>query len=131
MNSFPLFSWLALIHADKSRDIFLLFSASSVASVGALPASVAFVNATLTATLLSVQAVPVALFTKSRPLVNSSWILYAYSAYPVVSGIEPFTVYVTTSPIFTVVLSAVLLMLGVSDFKFTVVVSASTVTKED
>jgi hypothetical protein len=108
-----------------------LFSASSVASVGALPASVAFVNATLTATLLSVQAVPVALFTKSRPLVNSSWILYAYSAYPVVSGIEPFTVYVTTSPIFTVVLSAVLLMLGVSDFKFTVVVSASTVTKED
>jgi len=57
--------------------------------------------------------------------------LYTYFAYPVVSGIEPFTVYVTTSPIFTVVLSAFFSMLGASVFKFTVVVVSSTVTKED
>ena len=58
------------------------------------------------------------------------WILYTYSAYPVVSGIEPVTVYFTTCPMLTVSLSAVLVMLGASVFKFTVFVSASTVTKE-
>ena len=66
------------------------------ASVGAALASVPPVNATLTATLLPVQAVPLTSFTKSRPLDNSSWILYTYPAYPVVSGIAPVTVYVTT-----------------------------------
>mgnify|MGYP001725231099 CR=1 FL=1 len=111
---------------------------SSVAVVGAVLASVPSVNATLTATLLSVQAVPFASFTKSRPLDNSSWImywssliLYTYESYPVVSGIAPVTVYVTTWPISAVSLSTVLLMLGASVFKFTVLLSASTVTKED
>ena len=110
-----------------------MFAASSVAVVGAVLASVtpASLNATFTLTVVAPasRAVPFASFTKSRPLVNSSWILYTY--YPVVSGIAPVTVYVTTSPIFTVVLSAVLSMLGASVFKSTVVVSASTVTKED
>lgn len=69
---------------------------ASAAVVGAVLASVPSVNATLTATLLSVQAVPFASFTKSRPLVNSSLILYTYESYPVVSGIAPVTVYVTT-----------------------------------
>ena len=112
-----------------------MFAASSVAVVGAVLASVtpASLNATFTLTVVAPasRAVPFASFTKSRPLVNSSWILYTYSEYHVVSGIAPVTVYVTTSPIFTVVLSAVLSMLGASVFKSTVVVSASTVTKED
>ena len=103
-----------------------MFSVSSVAVVGAVLASVpsASVNATATLTVVASvpRAVPFASFTKSRPADNSSWILYTYSEYPVVSGIEPVTVYVTTSPIFTVVLLAVFSMLGASVFKFTVVV---------
>ena len=105
------------------------------ATVGVVPAAVTLlsVNATVTLTVVAPasRAVPFASFTKSRPVDNSSWILYTYCAYPVVSGIEPFTVYVTTSPIFTVVLSAVFSMLGASVFKFTVFVVSSTVTKED
>ena len=77
-----------------------MFFESSVAVVGVVPASVTPVslNATVTLTVVapSSRAAPVASFTKSRPLVNSSWILYTYSAYPVVSGITPVTVYFTT-----------------------------------
>ena len=106
---------------------------ASVASVGAVPASVAFLNATVTLTVVASvpRAVPFASFTKSRPVDNSSWILYTYSSYPVVSGITPVTVYVTTLPISAVSLSAVFVILGASVFKFTVVVVSSTVTKED
>ena len=76
----------------------MLFVESSVASFGAVLASVASLNATVTLTVVAPvpRAVPFASFTKSRPLVNSSWILYTYSEYPVVSGITPVTVYVTT-----------------------------------
>ena len=77
-----------------------MFAVSSVAVVGVVPPTVRLVslNATVTLTLVapSPRAVPSASFTKSRPLVNSSWILYTYSEYPVVSGITPVTVYVTT-----------------------------------
>ena len=83
----------------------MLFLESSVASIGAVLASVASLNATATLT--------------------------TYSAYPVVSGITPVTVYVTTLPISAVSLSAVFVILGASVFKFTVVVVSSTVTKED
>ena len=85
-----------------------MFVESSVAVVGAVLASVAPLNATVTLTVVapSSRAVPAAPFTKSRPADNSSWILYTYSAYPVVSGITPVTVYVTTLPISAVSLSA-------------------------
>ena len=77
---FPLFALLALTHSDKSRDIFCLFVESSVASFGAVPASEtpASLNATVTLTVVapSPRAVPVASFTKSRPVDNSSWIMY-------------------------------------------------------
>ena len=113
----------------------MLLVVSIVAVVGAVLASVtpASLNATFTLTVVAPasRAAPFASFTKSRPLVNSSWILYTYSEYPVVSGITPVTIYVTTWPISAVSLSAVLVMLGASVFKFTFVVSASTVTKED
>ena len=76
---------------------------ASVAVVGAVLASVTPVslNATFTLTVVapSPRAVPFASFTKSRPVDNSSWILYTYSSYPVVSGITPVTVYFTTFPI--------------------------------
>ena len=49
---------------------------SITASVGAVLASVASVNATVTFTLFPSQAIPFASFTKSRPLDNSSWIMY-------------------------------------------------------
>ena len=112
-----------------------MFAVSSVAVVGAVLASVtpAALNATFTLTVLAPasRAVPFSSFTKSRPLVNSSWILYTYLEYPVVSGIVPVTVYVTIWPISAVSLSAVFVILGASVFKFTVFVVASTVTKED
>lgn len=110
-----------------------MFLESSVASIGAVLASVASLNATATLTFVAPvsRAAPFASFTKSRPADNSSWILYTYSAYPVVSGITPVTVYVTTLPISAVSLSAVFVILGASVFKFTVVVVSSTVTKED
>lgn len=75
-----------------------MFAVSSVAVVGVVPPTVRLVsvNATVTFTLFASQAVPFASFTKSRPFVNSSWILYTYSEYPVVSGIAPVTVYFTT-----------------------------------
>ena len=80
MNSFPLlFVWLAFTHADRSRDIFLLSVESSFAVVGAVPSSVTSVpNATFTLTVVaaSPRAVPVVSFTKSRPVDNSSWIMY-------------------------------------------------------
>ena len=57
-----------------------MFFVSSVAVVGAVLASVtsASVNATATLTVVapSPRAVPFASFTKSRPLDNSSWIMY-------------------------------------------------------
>ena len=57
-----------------------MFFVSSVAVVGAVVASVtsASVNATATLTVVapSPRAVPFASFTKSRPLDNSSWIMY-------------------------------------------------------
>ena len=109
-------------------------SPESVAVVGAVPAAATPVslNAIVTFTSFAVsRASPLAFFTKSRPVDNVSWILYTYSSYPVVSGIEPFTVYVTTSPIFTVSLLAVFSMLGASVFKFTLFVVSSTITKED
>ena len=110
-----------------------MFLESSVASVGAALASVASLNATVTLTAVASvpSAVPFASFTKSRPTDNSSWILYTYPAHPVVSGIAPVTVYFTTWPISAVSLSAFLVMLGASVFKFTLFVVASTVTKED
>lgn len=73
---------------------------SSVAVVGAVPLSVtpAAVNATFTLTVVALasRAAPFASFTKSRPFDNSSWIVYTYLSYPVVSGTEPVTVYSTT-----------------------------------
>ena len=75
----------------------MLLSVAIAASVGAALASVPSVNATVNSYFYCLlQAVPLTSFTKSRPLDNSSWILYTYPAYPVVSGIAPFTVYVTT-----------------------------------
>ena len=69
---------------------------SSVAVVGAVPLSVtpASVNATFTLTFVASapRAVPFASFTKSRPFDNSSWIVYTYWPYPIVSGTEPLTV---------------------------------------
>lgn len=64
---------------------------SIAAVIGASPLSVTSVseNFTFTLTVLSVRAVPFSSFTKSRPVVNVSWILYTYCSYPVVSGIEP------------------------------------------
>ena len=77
-----------------------MFVSSSFADVGAVPPSVtpASLNATVTLTVVAPasRAVPFASFTKSRPFVNSSWILYTYSEYPVVSEIAPVTVYFTT-----------------------------------
>jgi len=54
-------------------------SPESVAVAGAVPASVTpSPNATFTLTVVapSLRAVPVASFTKSRPLDNTSWIMY-------------------------------------------------------
>ena len=99
MNSLPLFAWLALTHSDKSRDIFLLLVVSSAAVVGAVPAlTLVSLNATVTLTVVSPvsRAVPFTSFTKSRPFDNSSRIVYTYWSYPVVSGTEPVTVYLTT-----------------------------------
>ena len=77
-----------------------MFSPERDAVVGVVPAgdTVASLNATFTLTVVAPasRAVPFSSFTKSRPLDNVSWILYAYSEYPVVSGTEPVTVYVTT-----------------------------------
>ena len=97
-------------------------SPESAAVVGAVPTAVTPVSLNAIVTFASValsRASPSAFFTKSRPVDNVSWILYTYSAYPVVSGIEAVTVYFTTCPILTVSLSAFFSMLGVSDFKFT------------
>lgn len=73
-----------------------MFSPERVAVVGAFTASVtpASLNATFTLTVVAPasRAVPFASFTKSRPFVNVSWILYTYCSYPVVSGTEPITV---------------------------------------
>ena len=99
VNSFPLFVWLSLTHADRSRAIVLLPSPESVAVVGAVPAAATLVslNAIVTFTSFALsRASPLAFFTKSRPVDNVSWILYTYFSYPVVSGIAPVTVYVTT-----------------------------------
>ena len=80
MNSLPLFVWLSLTHSERSRAIVLLFVPERVAVVGVVPAGVTLVsvNATFTLTVAapSSRAVPSSPFTKSRPLVNSSWIMY-------------------------------------------------------
>ena len=82
---------------------------SSAAVVGAVPAlTLVSLNATVTLTVVSPvsRAVPFTSFTKSRPFDkfilkyhtfdNSSRIVYTYWSYPVVSGTEPVTVYLTT-----------------------------------
>ena len=75
-----------------------MFAPERDAVVGVVPAgdTVSSLNATVTLTVLPLTAVPFASFTKSRPFDNVSLILYTYSEYPVVSGTEPATVYLTT-----------------------------------